>query len=187
MRPLRLTFVTAVLFLSSPLSLQAQGGHAHDGFWIGFGIGGGSAKVVDSDQDALGGGAAYLRLGGTLSQRWLLGGEVIGWGRSEDNISYTRSNTTVTAMFYPSQNGGFYLKGGLGFSFVDARTDAIGLDISYSRGGGGLTLGLGFDIKLGSNIYLTPNLDWLFQTIELNNGDIQKANIGLLTLGLIWH
>jgi hypothetical protein len=187
MRPLPLTFATAALFLSLSVALQAQDGHRHEGFWIGFGIGGGSVKIQDSGQDALGGAAAYVRLGGTLGQRWLLGGEAIGWGRSENGVSYTRSNTTVTAMFYPSQNTGFYLKGGLGFSFVNVSTDALGPDLSYSRGGGGLTLGAGFDIQLGDNIYLSPNLDWLFQAIELDNGATQNANIGLLTLGLIWH
>ncbi len=187
MRHFPLTFATTVLFLLMPAAMQAQDGHPHRAFWIGFGIGGGSAKIHDSDAGALDGGAVYVRLGGTLNQRWLLGGEAIAWGRNEDNASYTRSNTTFTAIFYPSSKGGFYLKGGIGASYVDVSTDVLGPELSVSKGGFGSTFGVGFDIRLGSNIYLTPNLDWLFQSIELDNGTTQRANIGLLTLGLIWH
>lgn len=187
MRPLRLTITAACVFLLLPQGLRAQEGPRHQGFWIGFGIGGGSVSIEDSNAEALSGGAAYVRLGGTLSQRWLLGGEAMVWGRNENDVSYVRSNTTFTAMFYPSTQAGFYLKGGLGFSYISISSGVLGPQLSASRGGGGFTLGAGFDIRLGSNIYLTPNLDWMFQAIDMNNGNTEKANIGLVSLGLVWH
>jgi hypothetical protein len=175
---------TVLLGLLVPGMTLAQDGHQHKGFWIGFGIGGGSASTEDSD--AVGGGAAYLRLGGTLSQKWLLGGEIMGWGRSEDGVSYSRSNTTFTVMFYPSQKGGFYVKGGIGGSYVDAGAEIFGFDVSLQEAGFGTTFGVGWDIKLGNNIYLTPNVDWMYQGIEILD-ETQNTNLLLITLGLIWH
>ncbi len=186
MRLARLVCFNMLLLFLVPGIAEGQAANGHEGFWIGFGIGGGSAKA-ENEEEALGGGAAYLRLGGTLSQRWLLGGEVMAWGRRENEVSYSRGNVSFTALFYPSATAGFYLKGGIGASYVDISTTIIGPVISVSKGGGGFVLGAGFDIKLGSNIYLTPNLDWMFQSIEVGDNATQKANVGLLTLGLVWH
>ena len=186
MRLSRIICISAALLTLASTTTIAQEGHPHRGFWIGFGIGGGSAKDGDSE-DALGGAAGYVRLGGTLSQKWLIGGEAIGWGRSEDNISYGRSNTTFTALFYPSQKGGFYLKGGVGFSYAKISSDILGPSVSVDKGGVGTTLGVGWDIRLGSNIFLTPNVDWLFQSIEVSEGGSLNTNLFLITLGLIWH
>jgi hypothetical protein len=125
-------------------------------------------------------------LGGTVAQKWLLGGEAMGWGRNEDGVGYGRSNTTFTAMFYPSQRGGLYLKGGIGLAYVDIGAEVFGFDVSVSEAGFGSTFGLGWDIRLGNNIYLTPNLDWMFQSIEILEEN-QNTNLLVLTVGLIWH
>ncbi len=166
---------------------QAQPGHRHEGFWIGFGIGGGWNTTEGESEEGLGGGGGYFRLGGTLNQRWLLGGEIIGWGRAEDGVRYSRGNTTFAVLFFPSSNGGLFLKGGIGASYVDVSADVVGVDVSLSRGGFGTTFGLGWDVKLGNNIYLTPNADLLLQAIETASGDDRNTTILMLTLGLIWH
>ena len=61
-----------------------------------------------------------------------------------------------------------------------------GLGVSLSEAGFGTTFGIGWDIRLGNNIYLTPNLDWMFQSIEILDVT-QNANLLVLTVGLIWH
>ncbi len=94
---------------------QAQSRQRHDGFWIGFGIGGGVNASANNDER--GGGALSLRLGGTLSQKFLLGGEISAWGRQEDSelggdpLTVTKSNATFMVMFFPSDAGGFFIKG----------------------------------------------------------------------------
>jgi hypothetical protein len=90
-------------------------------------------------------------------------------------------------LFFPSTNGGLFLKGGIGGSYVDVSADVVGLDLSVSRAGFGTTFGLGWDVKLGNNIYLTPNADLLFQAIETASGDDRNTAILMFTLGLIWH
>lgn len=179
--------VAAFLFLGTGAML-AQSDQRHQGFWIGFGLGAG--WVDDGDP----GGTLYVRLGGTLSQRWLLGGETIAWGRRESvdtpagdiDFNVGRGNTTFSALFYPLADGGLYLKGGVGFSWIKYSTSVENLDITADRGGLGTTLGLGHDIRLGNNIYLVPAFDWLFQAFDEDDGTI-TSSLFLLSLGLIWH
>jgi hypothetical protein len=145
-----------------------------------------AANVQDGKR---GGGAAYVRLGGTLSQRWLLGGELSIWARQEDTIlgdntvSLTRSNATFTVMFFPSENGGFFLKGGLGGANVELQAGGV----EVSEQGVGTTLGVGYDVRLGRNLYLTPNMDLLIQTFETPASETTTNTLVLLTLGLTWH
>lgn len=46
-------------------------------------------------------------------------------------------------------------------------------------------LGVRADLKIGRNLYLTPNLDWLFQSIDV--GPVNTNHLFLFTLGLTWH
>ncbi len=188
MNRLHITLVTVVLVAFATSTVHAQSRHRHEGFWIGFGIGGGVNTAANVDDGKRGGGAIYVRLGGTLSQRWLLGGEISAWGRQEDSIlgdnsvSLTRSNATFTAMFFPSANGGFFLKGGIGGANVELQAG----NAKISEQGVGTTLGLGWDIKLGRNLYLTPNFDLLIQTFETVDQTTTNTLV-LLTLGVTWH
>ena len=60
-------------------SASAQTVQAHNALWGGFGIGGG-VNLSDTFEDgSLWGFSGYGRLGGTLSQRVLLGAESSGW------------------------------------------------------------------------------------------------------------
>jgi hypothetical protein len=170
----------------------AQDTHEHRGFWIGFGVGGGINMSEGLDGERLGGGTGYLRLGGTVSQHVLLGFDGIFWGRDQDNQTIARGNGTFSMLYYPSARGGGFLKSGLGWANV-SRTETSGNTTSTTtKGGFGLTLGAGWDVRLGHNIYLTPNLDFLLQTFKSETdpvlGDIPGTNTLLLfTLGLTWH
>jgi hypothetical protein len=180
--------MTVLLLLCAASEGEAQERRRHEGFWIGFGLGGGVNTSANVEDDKRGGGALYIRLGGTLSQKWLLGGEISVWGRQEDTIlgdnsvSLTRSNATFTAMFFPSSNGGFFLKGGIGGANVELQAGGV----KVSEQGVGTTLGLGYDVRLGRNLYLTPNLDVLIQSFETAN-ETTTNSLLLLTLGLTWH
>jgi hypothetical protein len=127
-----------------------------------------------------GGAAAYIRLGGTPSNRFLLGGEVLLWTPDPDAEDIDRANVTVTALWYPvyrstgSPGHDWFVKAGVGFA-----TDDTGV---RERDGFGVTLGSGYDFRLGNNLYLTPNLDVLIQFFE---EDTDAAV--LITLGLGFH
>jgi opacity protein-like surface antigen len=146
----------------------------HDGFWLSLGAGGGWEDFDGSFGTQGRGGAFFLRMGGTPSQRFLFGGEVTGWfnGGAYDDLS--RFNVMGTAMIYPFRAGGWFLKGGFGF----AEHSAFGRE----RSGLGASAGTGVDIRLGRNFYLTPTVDYLGQFF-----DSSTVGVFLVTLGVTWH
>jgi hypothetical protein len=178
------SFIAVLLFFGTTLA-KAQDSHPHQGFWIGFGLGAGAS--LEGAGDAQAGGDVYLRLGGTPNPKWLIGGEVIGWGRSENDVTLGRGNTTFTVLFYPGAAGGFYAKAGVGMAYVSLSGTAFGLDISATDEGFGSTLGLGYDIRLGENLFLVPAFDWLLQVYDSGATFDSTNSIFMLSLGLTWH
>lgn len=177
----RLLLLTAVL-AAAAAPAEAQRELRHHGFWIGFGAGGGWNTSDGLDGERLPGGALYLRMGGTPSERLLVGGEVNGWFREEGSATVSRGNVTLTVLFYPSRRGGLFFKGGAGAAQVQVSETVGNVTTTVSDQGLGTTFGAGFDIRLGRNFYLTPNLDFLFQTID----DVDNT-LTLLSLGVTWH
>ena len=175
----------ALLVLSTPAA--AQSGHDHDGFWGSAGLGGGWNTSEGLDDDQRGGGALYLRLGGTPDQQLLLGGEIIGWGREVGDATLTRSNATFTAQFYPIDRGGFFVKGGIGGANVEVSAESGGTTVTTSEQGFATTLGAGWDVRLSSNLYLTPNADFLFQAFDAGPNLTSTNTLFLLTVGLTWY
>lgn len=169
----RTWLLTALVLGTTTAPALAQG--RHQGFWIGFGLGGG----VSSSE---GGGGAYLRMGGTPADMLLVGGEAIAWAKSENNTTVSQGNFTGNILFYPSLNGGAFLKVGLGFASVTASATSGNTTVTVTDNGLGTTFGAGYDFKLGRNIYLTPNVDALVQVISGST-----ETVWLFTLGLTWH
>ena len=152
--------------------------HAREGFWLNLGLGYGTLGCdgCGSREDGLSGG---LQLGGTLSPKWLLGGATTGWTKSEGGVTLTVGTVLALVRFYPSERGGFFLEGGLGLGTIHVSVDGFG---SESESGGGALLGLGYDIRVGRNVSLTPA--WLGFAAQTSNSD---ANVGQLSLGVTVH
>jgi hypothetical protein len=185
---MRLLRVVVPVLLLAVLGVQtAKAQNRRTGFWISGGLGAGVNSSKSLDGERLGGGAGYLRLGGTLADgKLLLGGEFNGWVRSRNSIGHMRTNTTFTAIVYPSPVGGFFLKGGVGVSVIRVSTDVLGVAVSGTEEGFGGTLGLGYDIPVGASVSLTPNLDMLFQSFDGGAGN-ETNTILLLTIGITGH
>lgn len=173
------------LLAAAPAAAQDDDAGAHvprSGFWLGGGIGGGV------DDEGNGGGGAYLRMGGTLGPRLLLGGDAVGFSRDvespgSDDAEMNRTNVTASLLFYPSERGGLFVKGGLGFAYAEFSEDLGDATVTFEDTGLGLTLGAGYDAQLGDgNLFLTPNLDVLLQGID--GGDVLDESFFLLTLGI---
>ncbi len=174
--------VVAVLLMVGVGDAEAQESRRR-GFWVGFGLGPGWNTSEGLDDGRRAGFSGYLRMGGTISRKVLLGGEVIGWGRDDDGTTVGRGNVTVTALFYPKATGSFFLKGGVGGSSVEVKRE----NVSVTDTGFGLTLGTGWNVRLGQSLSLTPNVDFLFQAFDAGE-NLQSTNTMLiLTLGLTFH
>lgn len=176
-----LALCTAVLALV-PSHGTAQNPQTRDGFFIGFGLGPGSFGCEDcGDRET--GIAAHLELGGTVSPSLLIGAESAAWTKEvEDGVRITHANLSAIAQFYPSAEAGLFLKGGVGFSRLEVEASSGGVSASVSDEGLGLTAGLGYDIRVGSNFSLSPYLGFAWGDFEGGS-----ANHGQLGLGVTWH
>ena len=117
-----LSTLSLLLTAGATAAQETSAGHPHRGFWIGFGLGGGVNLSEGLDGQQLGGGGGYLRLGGTPSQKVLLGFESIGWFRELNGASLGRGIGSFVVQFYPSERGGAFLKGGVGFATIARAT-----------------------------------------------------------------
>lgn len=143
--------------------------HLRRGFWFSGGLGYGSLGCEDcgSREGGLSGG---LELGGSVSQKVLLGAGTTAWTKSEGGVDLTVGTLVALIRFYPSARGGFFLLGGL---------DGFGSD---SETGAGALLGLGYDIRVGDDVSLTPF--WNGFAARTDNAD---ANVGQLGLSVTLH
>lgn len=146
-------------------SPEAWAGHPQDrqGFWIGFGGGYGSANASCDEcegGDREGSYSGFFKLGGTLNPRVLLGVEGNGWMKEQDDVTLTLGTFTGTVTFYPQASGGFFLKGGVGLSYVDTDFQAGSLSVNISKTGWGVLAGAGYDIRVGRNVSITPCVNY---------------------------
>lgn len=177
---LRFTSVVALALAAlSPRAASAQGHpQIRQGFWFNAGAGYGSLGCQDCSgrEGALSGGLAF---GGTLSRKVLLGAGANGWSKSENGARLSVGTLTALIRFYPSATGGFFLTGGLGVGQVHASVSGLG---SATETGVGALVGLGYDIRFGQNVSLTPF--WNGFAMSSSNSD---ANVGQLGLGITVH
>ncbi len=169
------TAVCVLMFTAS--TLVAQNPQTRSGFWFNFGLGAGSYGC-DGCDGRHSGGTAAIALGGTLSQKVVLGGGVNVWVKEVDGVDLTAGTVTALIRFYPSSTGGFFLFGGLGYSTEEASASGV----SISESGTGAVLGLGYDIRVGRNVSLTPFWNGVGMSF-----DGYSSNFGQLGLGLTVH
>jgi hypothetical protein len=174
---------TSPIAPGTPMPAQAvekagQGKHRRDGFWFNGGLGYGSLGCEDCDgrTGALSGG---LALGGTVSQKVLLGVGSNGWTKSENGAELTVGTLLAVIRFYTSATGGFFLLGGLGVGSIHGEVSGFGSD---TETGYGALVGLGYDIRVGDNVSLTPF--WNGFAANTSNAD---ANVGQIGLGITLH
>ncbi len=183
--------VEAAFALAAPESGEGQTTPARDGQWLGVGFGGGLDQV--SCDICAGtpkpGYAGYVRFGGTLSSRLLIGGELNGWTRSDQAIRQYLGSLSAVVLWYTRPEGSFYLKGGLGAVGYRAEEDGDALT-ALTLGG---QVGVGYEHRIGDNLSLTPFANLVlapFAGLSFN-GDpaTDGATLGLLQggLGLTWH
>lgn len=178
------TFLGALfaVLVALPQGATAQGRpQTRQGFFIGFGLGGGSFGCAGCGSRETG-AAGYLKFGGAVSPRLLIAGESSAWTKEEGGARMSHANVSAIAQFYPSATSGFFLKGGLGVSRLEASVSGGGFSFSEGESGLGMTAGLGYDIRLGANFSLSP-----YGSLGWGSFDGGSANNVQLGLGVTWH
>lgn len=173
----------------------AQRPQTRDGFWIGFGFGGGSAGISFTGSDSFNltretGFTGHLKMGGTLSPKVLIGGESTAWTKDEQGVTSQLGNLAAAVYFYPAPATGFFLKGGPSFSYHredDGSTTLTGT-------GFGIIVGAGYDVRVGRNISLSPSASFYWGSVgELSSNGASTSGFGLkqnvfdFQLGITFH
>jgi len=107
--------------------------------------------------ERFGGVAGTLGLGWTVGQSVVIGVETQWWVRPDAFFALAMANVNGVVLFYPSKTLGLWLKGGAGW--LGAGGSAPGVEVTGS--GMGWTLGVGYDLYLGSTIAFTPYLTYV--------------------------
>ncbi|MEA2723666.1 MAG: hypothetical protein QOH59_1437 [Gemmatimonadales bacterium] len=170
LRAIGFSAVLAVLLAGSASAQQAQ---ARDGFWIGGGLGYGS--LGGGGADRVGAPSGYLKLGGTLRQNILLGVETNGWTKSEAGARLTMGNISGAVYWYPMVTNGLFVKAGAGYSVMDADT-GFG---SGSTSGFGMLGGVGYDVRVGRNLSLTPVANWFRGSFDGGSANVLQIGLGV--------
>jgi hypothetical protein len=113
----------------------------------------------------------FLKLGGAPSQHLLIGGAITGWSHSSGGATETMANLTGSLYVYPRARSGFFFTGGLGLSGYHVNTVP-----AWDGTGWGLTLGAGYDIRVGRDVSLTPVVNYLYGAV----GDVTVPGTGVV-------
>jgi hypothetical protein len=200
--------MAAVALMASPLALQAQRASARAaapapvndraGYSLSLGLGGGSSALSSngvSAGDRENGMSGYFRVGKGMSQSMMLGLELNGWNKTENNVTGRAGMFSAIAQWYPSMTNGFFAKGGLGLArtTIDDRTDPAAAD-KVEATGFGYQVGMGYDMSIARRWSITPYVNYLGAPeaqAKLNGTDVPNQKIGAnyvqYGLGLSWH
>ena len=156
----------AILLASSASAQQTQ---TRQGFWIGGGLGYGSLGCDGCDR--VGAPSGYLKLGGTLRQNILLGVETNGWTKSEFGNRLTMGNVSGAVYWYPMTTNGMFVKAGAGYSVLD--------NGFASTSGFGLLGGVGYDVRVGRNLSITPVANWFRGSFDGGSANVLQIGMGV--------
>ena len=147
----------ALIGLLAPSSAFAQAPErTRQGFWFNGGLGWGTADCEACADDRVGGVAGVLALGGTLSQKLVLGASLNAWTKEEGDVTLTLGALTAAVRFYPARTGNLFLLGGLGVSSREVKAGTGNVSVTVSENGTAALAGVGYDLRVGKNLSLTP-------------------------------
>ncbi len=175
----------ACLWLTSlavPSLSSAQSRPQSEGVLGGLGLGYGSFGCSTCDGEREAGGILYLKLGGTVNERVLLGLEGnawVDWNWPVERAGVTQTTSIVAAViqFYPNAESGLFLKGGAGLGRRE-----VGGGLTTFEHGGGVIGGLGFEVRVGSNFSVSPYANYVYASINDEGNSVFQIG-----LGVMWH
>ena len=186
-------FTLAVGLLIPACETFAQRPQTREGVNISFGFGGGSAGIdcAGCQASRQSGTLFYFNVGGTINRHLTLGGELNGFGYSSRNEDDTIGSLMAVAHFYPAPAIGFFLIGGAGLTSMSLDNHVDQVNVTSTSGG--VLIGAGYDVRLGRNFSLTPNVSFVqgfagkARVNDVSTSETVKPNYGQIGLGFTWH
>ena len=178
---------TGVAFGQAPAPRSNRSGQ-----WLGFGLGAGVGRVSCAicQTNRHGSVAGYVRAGGTLSRRFLVGLEANGWTHNVDNVDEFLLGVAAQLIHYPNPRKRLYYKAGLGVMMYHA-DDGPNRIASTAVGP---VLGAGYDLPASPSVSFTPFASVFVASLggEIKfNGDNIRDDVGLMLMqlgvGVTWH
>ena len=151
------------------------------GLWAA--LGGGAGVESFNAYNGLGwsnglwGGLVFARLGLALNQNLTIGAEGDLWIRDYPGYRRTMGSLMIIGQIYPVSKGGFFLKGGGGWTRDDLHLYSFHPSIPPHRTGWGYVAGLGYDARVAQNVSITPSIDFTEQ--YYGGVDERMINLGL--------
>lgn len=145
----------------------------HEGFWFSGGLGFGSLGCRDCSGRETG-GVGMLAIGGTISQRLLLGASTTGWSKSQYGTTLSAGTLGATLRFYPSGTSGFFLRADLGVGSIDVSAQGFG---HASQTTTSAVVGAGWDFRIARMVSLTPFINAV--GLSWSGGDANYTQLGL--------
>jgi hypothetical protein len=157
------------------------------GPWAAIGLGGGAESF--NTYNGFGwshdqwGGVGYIKAGLALGQTLSVGGEGTIWLTDYADHRRTLGSIMIIGQLYPVPRGGFFLKGGGGWTRDVLRQYFVsGPSTQFSQDGWGVVAGLGYDIRIAPNSSITPTVDFV-----LHRYHTQDERLIILGLGFTFH
>jgi hypothetical protein len=175
----------AAIALSQPARAQEP---TLRGPWLGAGIGTASAAVNCDicNDDRNGGLSGYLAGGFTFSQTLRAGAELAGWLDNTDNVRQRLMLYGASLYWTPSPTASWYLKGGIGMLNYNADATDDDEDDELGASTGALQLGVGYDFRAGSKLWITPYANLIVSTsgnMTSGNSIVTDASFSLMQIG----
>lgn len=133
---------------NAALAAQTENKHQRNGFWVGLGLGAGFLGDEDFSNWEVGLSGRFM-IGGSFGPNIKVGYEGNSWVRSVYGNMNVVSMGGLTVHLYPSTTGGFHV-------IVGGGASVWAIENNDSETGGAAFAGLGYDLRIGGNISLTP-------------------------------
>ena len=156
-RALPSLIASILIGLTAPASAFAQAGEPiRTGFWFNAGLGAGNADCELCANTRVGGIVGVLAVGGTLSQKFVLGASATVWIRHETDITQTLGALNAVLGYYPFPRIPLHLQMGLGFSARAIKTATPTGSATNTDNGTAAIIGVAYDFRVARNVSLTP-------------------------------
>jgi len=154
------------MLLAAPAWAQRADRPHRSGLWVELGAGPGRVRIACSgctDVVAAGAPTSYFRIGGTVSDRVVIGLEVFslldrafGFSLGDTSTTAETATATVVVLWFPSRRG-FFFKGGVGLAAGQFTVPGTAGADTSNGGGIGLTYGIGWDFAISRKFAITTN------------------------------
>lgn len=137
---------------SRPTDTPGRSPMPRRGGWFSAGLGFGSLTCELCEDSYWGGFSGGLAGGVTVNGHLLIGAGTTGWSRTIEGLTVTAGTFDFRVRAYPSLYHGFFVNGGIGLGHISVGDSSL----TISDNGIGIMFGVGWDIKTGRNVSVTP-------------------------------